>query len=204
MSEEKIVAAVEEAMNPETFNVLAYLDDQPVATENITIYVDVPKARRLHQLMDERKELVEKRKKDAQSGKSSSLSLVEDDEETEYDDEINELVEALEKTAMHFELQTVAPKLVKSIEKHYAATAPKDNAVALEEHNHKKSADVLSRAIKQVTVGSGQVDADWSAEKLMDLEDRLYIQQAQRLVSALYDMVNTGYVFDEALTVDFS
>lgn len=204
MSEENVVAAVEGAMNPETFDVLSYLDGQPIAEDKITIYVDVPKARRLHQLMDERKELIERRKNESQSGKSASLSLVEDDEETEYDEEINELVSALEKTAMHFELQTVAPKLVRSIEKHYTATAPSDNAVALEDHNHKKNADILSRAIKQVTVGNGQVDADWSAEKLMALEDRLYPQQAQRLVSALYDMVHTGYVFDEALTVDFS
>lgn len=203
MSEENIVAAVETAMNPETFSVLDYLDEQPVATESITIYVDVVKARRLQQLMDERKALIEQRQKDTQAGKSASLSLVEDDEETEFDDEINELVSALEETAMHFDLQTVAPKLVKSIEKHYEATAPKDNEVALVEHKQRGTADILARAIKQVTVGNGRVDSDWTGEKLLALEDRLYIQQAQRLVSALYDMVNTGYVFDESITVDF-
>lgn len=204
MSEEKIVDAVEEAMNTETFDVLAYLDGQPIATEKITIYVNVPKARRLHQLVDERKAVIAQRREDSKNGKGSSLSLVEDEEETQYDAEINELVTELEKTSMVFELQTVAPKLIKAIENKYKASEPKDNQKALEEHTRKSYADILSRAISRVTLGDGRVDnSEWTAERLIELEDRLYPQQAERLITALWDMINTGYVFDEALTVDF-
>lgn len=204
MSEESIAAAVEEAMNPETFDVLAYLDEQPIATEKITVYVNVPKSRRLHELMESRKQEVEKRAKAAKEGKATSLSLADDEAETEFDDEINELVLELEKTALNFEVQTISPKLVKSIEKHYIATQPKDDAVAEEAHNRKANADIYARAIKQVTLGNGSVDPTvWDADRLMELEDRLYPQQAARLISALYDMVNTGYIFDGSLTVDF-
>lgn len=204
MTNEKIQELVEEAMNPETFDVLSFISDQPVATDSVTIYTNVAKARKLHHLREQYEEAVAKRKKNTQDGKVDSLSIADDNEEAILDEEINELVEELEKTKLTFKMQTVSPKLVKSIEKKYLATMPKDNAVAEAEHNRKGNADILSRAISEVVRGDGAVDtSDWDADRLIDLEERLYDVQSTKLFTALYDMVNTGYVFTDALTTDF-
>lgn len=204
MTQKTVENYVEEAMNPETFDVLSYLDDQPVATDEITIYVDVAKARKFHKLVSDRKTLLEQRQADTQRGKASSLSLADDEEETEFDDEINALLASMEETALHFTIKSVAPALGKAIEKKFIATAPRDDAEALADHQRLGVAEHLAHAIASVRTGSGAVDdAAWTGSRLISLEDRLFPEQAQRLISALYDMVNTGYVFDEALTVDF-
>lgn len=205
MNDSTVADKVEEAMNPETFDVLAYLDDQPVARETITIYVDVAKSRQLHKLMDDRKAEVEERKRATKQGKASNLSLVDDDDDSSYDEEINSLVQDLEKSALKFELKTVAPKLVSAIEKHYTATAPKEGGdEAKEKHTRRANAEILSKAIDKVTLGDGRVDpTEWTGDRVLDIEERLYSEQGSRLIGALFDMVNTGYVFDESISTDF-
>lgn len=205
MNEEKIKNSVETAMDAETFEVLAYVEDQPVAQDNVTIYTNVPNARKLQKLVEERGTILAKRRANEHKEDYSDLSIADNDEDTELDDEINELIEELEKTALTFHTKTVAPKLIKAIER--AAVAKADKAWSAEEaqaHSRKTTADILARAIDYVERGDGAKDTTpWTADRLMALEDSLYDTQAEQLVGALYEIVNTGTVFDEALTVDF-
>ena len=206
MNEEKIRSNVDAALNVETFNVLEYLEDQPVATDEVTIYTNVSKARALHKLMEERAVILAERHKAIENDDYGDLSIADATEDTDLDDEINGVIAELERTALTFSMKTVAPALIRAIEKSAEAKAQSDWTIKeRESHQQKTTADILSRAIHSVTRGDGAVDlSSWDAQRLIKLEEALYTEQAQRLISALYDMVYTGQVFEEALTVDFS
>ncbi len=206
MNEEKIRSNVDAALNVETFNVLEYLEDQPVATDEVTIYTNVSKARALHKLMEERAVILAERHRAIENDDYGDLSIADATEDTDLDDEINGVIAELERTALTFSMKTVAPALIRAIEKSAEAKAQSDWTIKeRESHQQKTTADILSRAIHSVTRGDGAVDlSSWDAQRLIKLEEALYTEQAQRLISALYDMVYTGQVFEEALTVDFS
>lgn len=206
MNEEKIRSNVDAALNVETFNVLDYLEDQPVATDEVTIYTNVSKARALHKLMEERAGILAERNRAIENDDYGDLSIADAAEDTDLDDEINGVIAELERTALTFSMKTVAPALIRAIEKSAEAKAQSDWTIKERESHHQKTtADILSRAIHSVTRGDGAVDlSSWDAQRLIKLEEALYTEQAQRLISALYDMVYTGQVFEEALTVDFS
>ena len=203
---------------PEEFDVLEYLDNAEIAEDTVMIYTNLPSSRRLAQLMAERAQVIEERRAAerkryqamAAGENPEPLGLTEDideeDEDTIYDDEINELHAKLEKTKMVFEMVSVAPKLVRAINDSYTAKKPKDLSIEDEaKYEDKRTSDILSRAIKRVTLGNGQVDPKpWDHERLSNLEVRLYKDQAARLLNALYDMVYAGEYFERALTVDFS
>ena len=206
MNEEKIRSNVDAALNVETFNVLEYLEDQPVATDQVTIYTNVSKARALHKLMGERAVILAERHRAIENDNYGDLSIADATEDTDLDDEINGVIAELERTALTFSMKTVAPALIRAIEKSAEAKAQSDwTTKEQEDHLQKKTADILSRAIHSVTRGDGAVDqSTWDATRLIKLEEALYTEQAQRLISGLYEMVYTGQVFEEALTVDFS
>lgn len=205
MREEIIQSYVDEALDVETFDVLAYIEDQPVATDEVKIYTHVGNSRRLKQLMDERGEIIALRRQKASRDDFSDLSIADEDLDTDLDDEINSIIAELDKTALTFRLKTVPPALIRAIEKAAEAKADKDwSPREVEKHRQNTTADILSRAIDKVVRGDGAVDETaWDTKRLLKLEEALYAEQAQRLISALYDMVYTGQVFEEALTVDF-
>lgn len=201
-----VEAAVEAALNPETFDAMDYLKQQPVAVDTVDIYVDVAKARRVAKLLSERGEYLAERRAREKAGKANDLSIGDADEDTEFDDEINSLLEDLEATKMIYHIQSVAPALRKAIEKKYAATTDKEwSAEELETHERKSVADVLGRAISHVELPNGAVDnAKYTPKRLMDLEDNLYEEQGAKLITALWAMVHTGQIFDEVISADFS
>lgn len=205
MNEEKIQDNVSKALNPETFDVLAFIEEQPVATDEVTIYTNVSKARALHKLVLERNEILATRRAKLDKDDYSALALTDNEQDTELDDDINAIIEELERTALTFKLKTVAPALKRAIEKASEAKTQKDwTEQELTRHSERTQADILSRAISSVTRGDGAVDlSDWDADRLLKLEEALYSEQAQQLITALYEMVYTGEVFSEALTVDF-
>ena len=213
MTEKTIADAVAEAMNPEEFDVLDYLETGDVAEDKVTIYTHLPSSRRLEELMLERTAVIEQRRAEAhraaEKGESPILGLGEtpvEDEDTVYDDEINALVEKLEETKLVFHMKSVAPGLVRAINKSYDAKKPKDlDAQADSEYEDKRTADILSRAIDRVERGDGSIDPKpWDAARLSKAEERLYKEQSGRLLNALYDMVYAGAYFEKALTADFS
>lgn len=206
MNEDKIRENVEEALNAETFDVLNYVENQEVGSDEVSVYVNVKGAKRLQKLVEQRHEYLAEQRARTANGKSETLGLDEAYEDTEYDDEINALVEELEKTALIFELKTVAPALVRSIDKHYAATADKDwSEERKAEYNAERLADLLSRAIAGVRRGDGARDPqEWDKARLEAFEVQVYEEQFSKLLSALYEMVYTGTVFEEALNADFS
>lgn len=205
MNEEKIRDNVDKALDVKTFNVLDYLEDQPVARDEVEIFTHTAKARQLHKLMNERTEILAQRRIGERETDTSGLSIVDLEEDTELDDEINELLKELRKTAVTFSLKTVAPKLIKAIEKEGEAKAKASwTDDQKEKHRQKTLAKILARSIDSVKRGDGAVDeTEWDADRLLQLEEALYVEQAQQLISALYDIVYTGRVFDESITVDF-
>lgn len=213
MTEKTIAEAVAESMNPEEFDVLDYLDEGRVAEDKVTIYTDLPSARQLAELMAEREQEIAKQRAEAarlaKAGESPVLGLdevPEEDLDTVYDDAINEIVEELEKTKLVFHMKSVAPSLVRAINKNYDAKKEKDlDPIEDAKYEDKRTSDILSRAIDHVVRGDGSVDPKpWDAERLAKAEVKLYSEQSARLLSALYDMVYAGSYFERALTADFS
>lgn len=206
MNEEIVKANVETALNADEFDVLDYIENQEVGTDEVTVYVNVKKAKELSKLLDERAVLLAERRAAQTRGHEEVLGLDEAFEDTEFDDEINALVDELEKTALIFELSTVAPALVRAIDKHYVATLDSNaDEEAKTKHEENRIADILSRTIAGVRTGSGVRDLKpWDIERLKELEVKVYDEQFAKLASAMYTMVYTGTIFEEALTADFS
>lgn len=213
MTEENVSANVEAVLNPETFDVLDYLTNGAVAEDTIGVYTDLASARRLDELVGEREiAIAEKRAAERQLlevGKADTLGITElddEDEDTVYDDEINALVAELEKTKLVFHMRSVAPSLVRAINKSY--DAKKEKGLSAEDealYEDKRTADILSRAITAVELGDGTLDsAKWDAARLQKLEEVFYKEQSARLFNALFDMVYAGSYFDKAITADFS
>lgn len=205
MNEEKLKQTLETAYNADEFNVLDYIENQEVGTDEVTVYVNVKKAKELSKLLEQRGELLAERRAARARGDEETLGLDESFEDTEFDDEINELVAELEKTALVFELVTVAPALVRAIDKHYLAT--KDSNASEEEqqqHEENRVADILSRSISAVRTGKGRDEKPWDVERLKALEVKLYDPEFAKLASAMYSMVYAGGLFEEVLTADFS
>jgi len=211
--DQHVVDTVTEKLDPETFDIFSYIEQESVADDTVDIYVNTQKSMRLTELMNERNGELARRREAEKRGDSSGLSLADDDEDTEYDTEINQLVEDLEKSKLVFTVQTVAPALRKAIEKSYLATQPKKSgdqtdeefAEAVARHANDRLADVLARAIKSVALGDGTpVPGDWDKVKLQRLEHELHAPQSKRLIDKLWEMVNIGHVFDEAINADFS
>lgn len=210
MSEETdgIVEKVEELLNPEEFDVFAYIDNQPVAQETVEIAVNGKAARELAHLLDDRAEYLKQRRELAQrTGGVSDLAITDADADTEYDDRINELYDEVKKTALTFELTSVAPALQRAIRNKYKATRKSlgDDEEALEKHDEREEADILRRGIASVRTGDGKVSTkEWSVDDILKLDEKFYPEQSAKLIAALYSVISTGDVFDQALTPDFS
>lgn len=212
-TDQYITDTVTEALDPETFDIFSYIEEQSVADDTVDIYVNAKDSKRLTELLDSRNEELARRREAEKRGDSSALSLADDDEDTDFDDEINELVTRLEASKLVFTVQTVAPSLRKAIENKYNSTVPKnENGLSTEEynelvqkHSNNRVADVLARAIKGVSLGDGTpIPGEWTKEKLLKLENDLHDVQSDRLIGKLWGMVHIGHVFDEALNADFS
>lgn len=206
MSEEKVAEYVEKAMDADEFDILEYVDSQEMANDEVTINVNVAGAKRLHQLVEKRSIAIAERRALAKNGNTEPLGLDEAFEDTEYDDEVNALVEELDKTAITFEIKSVPPKLVRSIDTHYKATEDKTwSDERKEKHNEDRIADLLSRAIAGTRVGDGRRDTrPWDKERLKEFEKLVYPEEFAKLIQALYSIVYAGPVFEEALNADFS
>lgn len=206
MGQDKIKENLEKALDSETFDVLDYLEGQPVATDEVVIYTDVVRARRFHELNRKREDALALRAYDQEQGKATNLSLAESDDSTEFDEELEDLRKGLKETALTFVIRTVSPAKVSELSEKSRAKfkGDWDDAEQVEEYNTKLGNDILALAIDHVVRGDGvKDDSKWTGTRLQKLENVLYPQQAQKLSTALNDLVFTGAVFDEALTSDF-
>lgn len=210
---------ITEAMNPEEFDVLDYLENGDIAQDTVTIYTSKQGARDLAELRAQRNAVLEERyaaqRRRAAQGKEEVLGLDEspsDDDDTEYDDAINEIVAKLEETKIVVHMKSISPVLVRAINNNYdakkkAARAEKADWSAEDEAKFEdtRTFDILSRAIDYIVRGDGAEDrTPYTGDRLASLEERLYKEQKDRIMNALFDMVYLGSYFDQALTADFS
>lgn len=205
MGQDKIKENLEKALDAEKFDVLDYLEGQPVATDEVVIYTDVVRARRFHELNRKREDALAIRAYDQEQGKATNLSLTESDDSTEFDEELEDLRKGLKETALTFVIRTVSPGTVRELsDKARKKFDTEWDDEQVEEFNAKLGNDILALAIDHVVRGDGvKDDSKWTGARLRKLEGVLYPEQAQKLTTALNDMVFTGAVFDEALTSDF-
>ena len=220
MTESAIAESAAKAMNPETFDVLDYLENGDIAQDTVSIYTHKQSARDLAELVAQREaEIANRREAErrlAAKGGEQILGLDEapagDDEDTEYDDAINELVAKLEETKLVFHMKSVSPVLTRAINKSYdakkkeaKAEKPEWSAEDEAKYEDTRTFDILSRCIDYVSRGDGSEDrTPYDGTRLSKLEERLYKEQKDRLLNALYDMIYLGSYFDQALTADFS
>lgn len=205
MNTEELTSTIETALDPETFDIVSYAENSPVALDTVEIYMNLPAAKERATLIEERTREIAIRREEERQGKASSLSISDNDEDTEFDARINELTETLEKTKAIFHLKSVAPSLEKAIKKSYVAKAdPNADAKGKAAHENRMYADILSRAMDFVELGDGREDRrGWDSDRLQKLQENLHDSQSEKLLEALSGMVYVGKVFEESLTVDF-
>ena len=199
--------SVETALSPETFDVLEFVAGGNTPEDSVTIYTDQAAAYAYHNLIEKERaafEAAEKKKKE--STKHSALSIADADDEVFHPDEqeLAELLEQLEATALTFHVKGLAPKLRKAIEKEKVA-----------KHNHKEGSEdkeyyddlyttIVAKSIVGVTKADGSKGrTEWNSESVKALYEVLHESQWGLLLNAC---VSTGYnagVFDGIVTADF-
>lgn len=193
--------AVEDGLKADTFDVLEFIAGASLPTDEVTVYTDRAAAHRLNVLLEE-----EEANKPQEA---DTLSLADDYVSySEHEEEITALYEALEKTALTFELKGLAPALVEAIEREKIA-----------KHNHSLDdlADneyfddyyytLVAKTISGVRRGDGAVNnAPWTVEqvnKLMSTEG-LHATQQGILLNAVIVLNFNAKLFQNAVTPDFS
>ena len=192
-----IEAAIEEATSRETFDVLEFVKGANLPKNDVTIYTDADAALKLARIFVAE---AARSKKEAEEGLSLSDEFEGPDE-----DEISELHERLTASALIFHLQGLAPAATKALENHLKATLEYTEGAENEEFNEVFNNTLIAKSIVSVSTATGHTsDAAWTPEKVNELNESLYVSEANKLFTAAAEVNYVGAIFDRAVAADFS
>lgn len=191
--------AVKEALAPETFDVLEFVEGQGTPADSVTIYTNNKAGFRLGQLIDQ----------EAANGDRAQAEGLGIADELEWvdPDEIAALREQIEATALTFELSGLAPAAKEAIRKSLTAKHGFSDSKPLaeqeayfEDYTH----TLIAKTITGVTRADGVRDPKtWDVERVAGLRARLNEAEFKRLDNAVYEINFKTDVFDRAVSADF-
>jgi hypothetical protein len=188
------IAVVDEALNSEEFDVLAFVRGANLPTDTETIFTDADAAVRMAALLEEE-----------EHAENDPYSITDGNDAI--DDELTELHERLVESALEFTLQGLAPRARVALENHLKATLPYKEGDLNPEYYEALTNEVVARSIKSVTnAASGKTStAAWDATKVADFFVDLYpTEQAKLYNKAMGLTYIQAEVFDRAVNADFS
>lgn len=195
----EIEAVLDEALDRETFDVLAFVQGANTPKTDVTIYTDADAALKLAHIF-----VAEAARAEAAAG--DSLSIADDEEDEGVDeDEITELHARLTASALTFHLQGLAPAAVRALENSLKAKLPYKEGADNEEFDSTFNNTLIAKTIKTVTAADGRVQSQpWTAEMVSVLNDSLYVSEANKLFNGAAEVNYVGAIFDRAVNADFS
>jgi hypothetical protein len=171
--------AVEAALAPDTFDVLAFVENTAYPVEHVTLFTDITAAREYTELSAQRQE-----REDAET----------DAEADEIEDKLAALAAKLKATSLTFELRGFPPGIVDRIMKEHAT----------EENPAGADNELVAKAIISVTNGSGAKDARlWDAEMVARLKDNVAEGEFLKLLGAVANVIFNAAVFKQATDAGF-
>lgn len=194
----EIDAALAEATDRETFDVLEFVKGANTPEQDVTIYTDADAALKLAHIFVEEAARAKRAEKEP-------LGLDEEDSPVADEDEINELHERLTASALVFKLKGLAPAAVRALENGLKAKLPYTEGAENEEFTEAFNNTLIAKSIKSVTRADGAVNENaWTAESVAAINDTLYVSEANKLFNGAAEVNFVGAIFDRAVNADFS
>ena len=187
------------ALAPETFDVLEFISGGSTPVDDVTIYTANEAGYRLAQL-------AQMEALNADRAESEGLGIADELEWVD-PDEVAELREKVEQTALKFKLKGLAPAAKKAIRNHLVAkhnfkegSDVEDNEAYFEEYSY----TLIAKTIAGVTRGDGAIDTnEWTPERVESLRASINEGEFQRLDAAVYSINFNTDIFDRAASADF-
>lgn len=192
-----IEAVIEEGTSRETFDVLEFVKSSNLPKSEVVVYTDADAALKLAKIFIAEAEQSKKAAEDALS--------IDDEYEGADEDEINELHERLSASALTFHLQGLAPAATRALEKHLQATEDYKEGGDNEAFNDLFNNTLIAKTIVSVERPDGKINTSpWTPEKVADLNESLYVSEANKLFTGAAEVNYVGAIFDRAISADFS
>jgi len=189
-------AAVEEATSKENFDVLAFVQGSNLPTHDVTVYTDGDAALRMARILIAEDEREQRRQLEG-------VSLADDDEAVD-EDEITELHDRLV-ASLVFHMQGLAPSATRALHNKLKATHPYVDGGENPEYTEAFNNTLIAKSILSVENAAGAKNTDkWTAEKVSDLLDSLYVSEANKIFDGAAELTYIGAIFDRAVSADFS
>lgn len=182
--------AIDKMSDPETFDVLEYVRGAHTPEETVTLYTDAGAALALSRR-------IEAEENAAKADKNEVLGL---DEYSE-DEDLTDLTDRLDASALIVSLKGMAPTLVDAMSKHHKATrGAKPDAEFFEDFNN----ELIAKTIVQMTRPNGAVNKkEWTAALVAEFTASLYATEAEKLFTAVIDLTYVGSAFERIANTDF-
>lgn len=196
---EELPTNVQEALSPETFDVLEFVSGKGTPMDDITIYTDNEAGYRLAKL-------AEMEAASAKRGEVEGLGIADELDWVD-PDEVAELSERITSSALTFNLRGIAPAAKTAIRANLVAkhnfsekTPAEDNSAFFEDF----TCTLIAKTVTSVTKANGGTDSKpWTVERVGALREILNESEFQRLDTAVYSLNYNTDVYDRAVSADF-
>lgn len=195
-------SAVAAATSEEEFDALEFFSDTKLPHTSVTIHQDLEAAFRLAEIKQTQEE--RRAARDNADDVPDNLSITDD--VPDYDpDEVAALRKRLERSAVTFTIQAIAPAARKALAKGIQARTPYVEGGENPEFNEQYNANLIAKSIQRVTNAAGKTDSkSWTAERVIALNDRLEDSEWYKLFEAVFRVNYVGDAIDQAVHADFS
>lgn len=191
--------AIEAALAPETFDVLDFVQGRGLPRTTVTLYTDVEAGQRLADLAASEED-------NAKQAESQGLGIA--DELVWVDpDEVEELRQRIESSAVIFHLRGLAPAAKTALRKSLVAKHNYSESLPAEEQEayfEEYSYTLIAKSIEKVTRADGAEDPKkWTPSRVEKFHEEYNETEYARLDSAVFDVNFKTDVFDRAASADF-
>lgn len=186
------------ALDEKTFDVLAFVANTAYPTETVTVYTDAETAHELAKVVKFRKDEEKARAKAEKDGTEYVPPTDRSEEEAA-------LRGKLDASALQFTLRGLSPKALDELRDELIP----DNFDTLPEKerqdlSQKQTVTILTRCITEARSATGDVDRQWTVEKIEALFGYLNAGESLKLVEAMSKVNFNVSVFNDAVDAGFS
>ena len=196
---EELDESVIAALAPETFDVLDFVTGSGLPRKKVTLYTDVEAGQRLADLVAAEKAIENRAETDGLG--------ITDDVEWVDPEEVAQLREKIEGSAITFTLKGLAPAAKKALRLSLVAKHNyKEDVPAAEQEGYfeEYSYTLIAKTIESLSRADGAVDnKKWTPERVKKFHESFNEGEYKRLDDTVYEVNFQTDVFDRAASADF-
>lgn len=182
---------VDEALDLEEFDVLDFVSGGALPTKTIKFYTNAAAAFELAEIIDHEKAVAE----------SETWSLADENDVDE--ERVGELREALEASALTFELRGLAPAAILAIEASLRAKHEYKEGDDNEAYNEAFNLQLVSDSIQSVTNAAGAKGKKLTPAAVRKLNGSAHPGEWAKLFGKVFELSYSYNIFDKAVSADF-